>query len=177
MLLGTEDSDHLSSLLKLLTGGSGIASSVRGWEYCLILPTGYESVCWNLLQNQGKGRWSWVLKSCTDPLFLPLSVPEILSLSLWDGIFILIFLKKGKILLLISKGCYENYKELSTGNYFINSKALCQQKLVFIHIETEIFYFITVDVRLGAINIFTPFPYDYFYKRTFLLEHIRERIY
>ena len=45
------------------------------------------------------------------------------------------------------------------------------------NIETEIFYFITVDVRLGAINIFTPFPYDYFYKCTFLLEHIRERIY
>lgn len=129
------------------------------------------------LQNQGKGCWSWPFKSCADPLSLPLSVPEIFSLSLWDGIFILNIFLKGKILLLISKGCYENYKELSTGNYSKNSKALCQQKLVLIHIETEIFYFITVDVRLGAINIFTPFPYDYFYKRTFLLEHIGERIY
>lgn len=59
----------------------------------------------------------------------------------------------------------------------MNSKALCQQMLVFTHIKTEIFYFITVDVRLGAINIFTPFPYDCFYKCTFLLERIRERIY
>ena len=45
MLLGTEDSDHLSSLLKLLAGGSGMASLVGGWECCLNLPTGCESVC------------------------------------------------------------------------------------------------------------------------------------
>lgn len=79
------------------------------------------------------------------------------------GMGYLSFLKKKKrVSLPISEGCYENYKEISTGNCFINSKARCQQKLVFIHLETEIFYFITVDVSLGAINRFTPFPQDYF---------------
>lgn len=64
-----------------------------------------------------------VLRSPPGPAPFSPCEPEQIASSLWDERLTLVF-KKNDIIGNF-KAAYENYKELRTGNCFINSKALC----------------------------------------------------
>jgi hypothetical protein len=68
----------------------------------------------------------------------------------------------------ISKGCYENYQATSPQNGSINDSLVPtgtgEWPFVRYRDRNTLLYVVTVGFRVG--NIFTPFPYDYFFARS-----------